>query len=517
MAGKTKDSEFRHPNTVAYLQGLTDEEAAKHPPVVREAGGVFTEYWREGGRVRCREVGEPSRVGAPEMGALLAAAEAAFGRSLPRMRAELRGGRVPDLDALETTVRDGMLGSGARGYAALLEALDAELPAPPCPDCGRRMERQGRIGKTLLTRLGQVRVKRRYYRCRECGGGRFPLDRALGLEGKAVTPGAESVCADAAGSDSYAEASRKLGNLAGVRVPKSTLQRCGARIGQEMQEFERADAGERKPPAKRVLVGIDGTGVPMAAGEVEGVPGKQEDGAAKTREAKAIVRYTAESRNPKTGEPRKDRGSGAVSVRIDSARSEGGISRASEFAARLERFGLREGLFEAEELVVLSDGAAWIRNVCEEVFAGTGTTFILDQFHALDCAAAAVRALAPGRAGRKARMERIKAQLNGGRVDLVIAGLKPHRDRDEAVEACVRYMEANKDRMRYDVYRKRGLPVGSGVVESACKRIVGSRFKRSGCRWSKAGANALLAVKCCIDNNRWADFLDWRACRAAAA
>ena len=182
---------------------------------------------------------------------------------------------------------------------------------------------------------------------------------------------------------------------------------------------------------------------------------------------------------------------------------------------RLERFGLREGLFEAGELVVLSDGAAWIRNVCEEVFAGTGTTFILDQFHALDCAA--VRAIAPDRAGRKARMERIKAQLNGGRVDLAVAGLKPHRHRDEAVEACVRCTEANKDRMRYNVYRKRGLPVGSGVVESACKRIVGSRFKRSGCRWSKAGANALLAAECCIDNNRWADFLDWRAGRAAAA
>ena len=166
---------------------------------------------------------------------------------------------------------------------------------------------------------------------------------------------------------------------------------------------------------------------------------------------------------------------------------------------------------------MLSDGAAWIRNVCEEVFAGTGTTFILDQFHALEYAAAAVRALAPDKAGRKARMERIKAQLNSGRVDLVIAGLKPHRDRDEAVEACVRCMEANKGRMRCDACRKRRLPVGSGVVESACKRIVGSRFKRAGCRWSKAVANALPAVKRCIDNNRRADFLDWRACRAAAA
>ncbi len=176
MAGKTKDPEFRHPNTVAHMRSLTDEEAAEHPPVIRKAGGVCTEYWREGGRVRCREVGagEASGGPAPELGALLAAAEAAFGRSLPRMRAELRGGGVPDLDALETAVRDGMLDSGARGYAALLEALDAELPAPSCPDCGRSMERQGRIGKTLLARLGQAGIKRRYYRCRECGGGAGP-------------------------------------------------------------------------------------------------------------------------------------------------------------------------------------------------------------------------------------------------------------------------------------------------------------------------------------------------------
>ncbi len=42
--------------------------------------------------------------------------------------------------------------------------------------------------------------------------------------------------------------------------------------------------------------------------------------------------------------------------------------------------------------------------------------------------------------------------------------------------------------MHYDLYRKLGLPVGSGVVESACKQIVSSRFKRAGCHWSKAGA-----------------------------
>ncbi len=44
QAGKTKDSEFRHPDAVAHMQGLTDEEAAEHPPVTRKAGGVHAEY-----------------------------------------------------------------------------------------------------------------------------------------------------------------------------------------------------------------------------------------------------------------------------------------------------------------------------------------------------------------------------------------------------------------------------------------------------------------------------------------
>ena len=63
MAAKRQDAEFRHPDTVAYLQGLTDEEAAKHSPIVRERDGVLTQQRRVGRRVRCREVeasGDPA-------------------------------------------------------------------------------------------------------------------------------------------------------------------------------------------------------------------------------------------------------------------------------------------------------------------------------------------------------------------------------------------------------------------------------------------------------------------------
>ena len=60
-----------------------------------------------------------------------------------------------------------------------------------------------------------------------------------------------------------------------------------------------------------------------------------------------------------------------------------GRGRASEFAARLKQFLRRNGLFKAKELVVLSDGAPWIRAVCEEILSGRKVTFVLDLYHAL--------------------------------------------------------------------------------------------------------------------------------------
>ena len=99
--------------------------------------------------------------------------------------------------------------------------------------------------------------------------------------------------------------------------------------------------------------------------------------------------------------------SGVSVVRIGSARAEGGVSRTSEFAARLERAGLRNDAFAAKKPAALSDGAAWTRNVCEEIFPGHKVTCVLDQFHTLDCDAAAVQSLALDKGERQAWMERI--------------------------------------------------------------------------------------------------------------
>ncbi len=58
------------------------------------------------------------------------------------------------------------------------------------------------------------------------------------------------------------------------------------------------------------------------------------------------------------------------------------------------------------------------------------------------------------------------------------------------------YFENNAPRMRYHWFRSRGLFVGSGVVESGCKAVIGQRLKLSGMRWTVAGADAITTLRC---------------------
>ena len=62
----------------------------------------------------------------------------------------------------------------------------------------------------------------------------------------------------------------------------------------------------------------------------------------------------------------------------------------------------------------------------------------------------------------------------------------------------VNYFDKNKDYMRYRDYREQKLFIGSGVVEAACKHLVGSRFKQSGMEWTENGANAMLELRCVV-------------------
>jgi hypothetical protein len=75
----------------------------------------------------------------------------------------------------------------------------------------------------------------------------------------------------------------------------------------------------------------------------------------------------------------------------------------------------------------------------------------------------------------------------------------------------VEYLNKNKEHMRYAHFREQGLFIGSGVIEAACKNLVGKRLKQSGMEWTVRGANAILALRCTILSHRFNDYWDKRA------
>jgi len=65
------------------------------------------------------------------------------------------------------------------------------------------------------------------------------------------------------------------------------------------------------------------------------------------------------------------------------------------------------------------------------------------------------------------------------------------------------YFQNQRDRMDYADYQARGLPIGSGVVEAACKTLATQRLKRSGMSW-RDGKQALLTMRSLQQSQRWA-------------
>ena len=85
-----------------------------------------------------------------------------------------------------------------------------------------------------------------------------------------------------------------------------------------------------------------------------------------------------------------------------------------------------------------------------------------------------------------------------GPVQTALAKLAPtSAQAKEEVRIERGYFKRNAERMAYPTFRKRGLPIGSGPVESAAKHVVQQRMMRAGMRWSTPGATALLAL--CAD------------------
>ncbi len=73
------------------------------------------------------------------------------------------------------------------------------------------------------------------------------------------------------------------------------------------------------------------------------------------------------------------------------------------------------------------------------------------------------------------------------------------------------YFKTNRARMGYPRFREQNLCISTGVVEGACKSVIGGHMKHGDMHWSLDGANALIALRCSVHSNRLDDFRERRA------
>ena len=199
---------------------------------------------------------------------------------------------------------------------------------------------------------------------------------------------------------------------------------------------------------------------------------------------------------------------------IESAASRDTDTTPSAFAQRVEREAVRRGFERAARHVVLGDGAAWIWNLADEYFPTA--VQIVDRFHVkqhLSDVAKAIYGAGSDLAAQWARQRH--AELDAGQIDNIIAALALHANSCHTAEQCSDYLAHNRARMRYHEFRAQGLCTSTGVVEAGCKYAIGTRLKRAGMHWTLAGANAIIALRCCKLSGRFADFWEVRAQRGA--
>jgi len=423
-----------------------------------------------------------------------------------RLATALADRPTPDFEAWETL----LLQAARQGGAGVLGSLLAHWQRQGsrevirCP-CGQRMHSRGRRAKRLWTTLGRVLFARSFYRCAACRQGRFPDDERLDLIHTTYSPGVRRLMARAGSQTQFEQAAEDLRCYAGLALEPREIERVAEAVGRQVEQWlcdeqERLrrtglTASPRLAAHPKFYVSFDGTGVPVRKDEWLGRRGKQADGSARTREAKLGCVFTQVGVDAE-GYPQRD---------PDSTTYVGAIESSALFGWRIYAEAVRRGLDQAQTVIALTDGARYNRTIVQTHFPGA--VHIVDLFHAYEH----LTLIAQIRWGPAAKAPKLwRDWLEAGDVRRLVRKVGQQLPASAKSKKSMRkelgYFEHNAAQMRYAEFRAQKFFVGSGVVEAGCRTVIGERLKQSGMRWSVRGANAIIALRCCILSGRFEDF-----------
>jgi hypothetical protein len=438
-----------------------------------------------------------------------------------------------DLLAMGRSLLQAFLALAGDGDVGPTLTLPGASPAQPTCTLPRLDEARVR---TYLSIFGEVLLKRICY-----GNGpveAVPLDARLHLPQRQYSYLLQQWLGAFVVDDAHAEAVQKLQTILGITIAVKASEDLNREQASDVEPFQDSrPVPEAKAEEAILVVTADCKGVPLvrsslAEGEapatspaaVAGRPqlhhrrGKGEK-ANKKRMAAVGAVYTMEA-FPRTADDVVDEVSRRAAAKRRPApknkhvRAELLVGKVALFLWLADEV-LRRNPEGIKPVVFLSDGERALHEHQGE-FLPEGVICILDLFHVLEHLWKAAWCFFDEATEKKAAEAWVEARLRKlleGQVGSVIRGLRVMAAKRKlkgkarkTVEQVTGYLERNRERMKYDEYLAAGYPIGSGVVEGACRHLVKDRMERAGMRWRREGAQAMLDLRATYLNGAWQAF-----------
>jgi hypothetical protein len=384
--------------------------------------------------------------------------------------------------------------------------------------------------------LGPLNLKRRYSYCAGCQQGFAPSHKALGLPEGDYTAHLEDAATQLATTVPHAMAMQLLARCCGIQLSVKASEQMVGRRATALQAIDQAEAQAMTPydpkglavaeqsrpcdavaeqrAAKIVYLELDGV-IPMTREQLTGkelsIKDKRRQQRAKDHKVRGgkARRYRMIGREVKNAVLYDGQDCAKESAERGCILHKTYVSHLGDwltFAMLLWVAILRLRFDKAKLLVILSDGAEWIRSLAH--WLPIDVLLILDLFHVKH----RIWEVAHSLYGEHSAKAREWAEIQAGRIEdgqpakvlQALRFLKPHRrETQELVDKLHGYLKDNRDRMNYPDYRARGLRVSSSAVESANYHVTGARLKLQGMRWSPQGAGQMALLRADLFNEQW--------------
>ena len=190
---------------------------------------------------------------------------------------------------------------------------------------------------------------------------------------------------------------------------------------------------------------------------------------------------------------------------IESSLYVGHLGISADFIRKFEApLELHKALGKA--LVFISDGSVWLRPMMATI--APKAALILDMYHRTSAPALEYVGQAGKAAFGSSKVVRVwfkdqRKLLSDSCLDDVLANIKALKIEVSVRDSVCSYLSSNRDRMDYKLYRKGGLLIGSGAIESGHRTVMQKRIKRSGQRWGLTGGQQVINLRVCLMSNRW--------------